>query len=74
MYFNKRNYDTVHCHEHNDSKRCQNGAQNAPIIFLSYYYLAIVSKGLLQAHNGKFYSLAKLLCVCFCYFILLNHG
>ena len=29
-------YVTVHSHEHNDSKRCQNGAKNAATMFLRY--------------------------------------
>ena len=61
------------CHEHNDSKRCQNGAQNAATIFLSYYYLALDGKRLLQALNDKCCSLVKLLCIYFCYFIEFNH-
>ena len=64
----------AHCHEQSDSKSCQNDAQNAAIMFLSYCYLALVGKGLLQAHNGKSCGLVKLLCIYFCYFILLNHG
>ena len=45
-----------------------NGAKmakkNATIMFLSYYYyLALVRKGLLQAHNDKWCSLLKLLCI-----------
>ena len=62
------------CHEHNDSKRCQNGKQNVTITFLSYHYLALDGKGLLQAHNDKCCSLVKLLCIYIFYFILLNHG
>ena len=34
---------------------------------LSYYYLALVRKKLLQAHHGRCCSLVKLLCVYFCY-------
>ena len=60
------------CHEHHDSKQCQNGAKIAAILFLSYYYL--VAKELLQAHNEKCCSLVKLLCIYFCYCIVLNHG
>ena len=74
MCFNELDYAMVHCHEHNDSKRCQNDAQNAAIMFLSCYYLTLVGEGLLKAHNDKCSSLVRLLCICFCYFILLNHG
>ena len=61
-------------HEHSDIRRCQNGRKNAAMLFLSYYYLALVGKELLQAHNDKCCSLLKLLCIYFCYFILLYHG
>ena len=72
MSFNEADYVTVHCHEHNDSKRCQNGAQNASTMFLSHHYLAVVGKGLLQARSDKRYSLVKLLCICLCYFFYLT--
>ena len=62
------------CHEYNDSKRFQNGAQISAIMFLSCYYLAVVRKGLLQARNDKCCSLVKLLCIYFYYFFLLNDG
>ena len=74
MCFNEFDYAMLQCHEHNDSKRCQNDAQNAAIMFLSYCYLTLVGEGLLQAHNDKGCSLVRLLCIYFCYFILLNHG
>ena len=32
-------------------------------MFLSYYYLALVQKGLLQAQNDKYCNLVKLLCI-----------
>ena len=32
-------------------------------MFLSYYYLAVVQKGLLQAQNDKYWNLVKLLCI-----------
>ena len=51
-----------------------NRAKMAHKMFLSYYYLAFVRNGLLQAHNDKCCSLVKLLWIYFCYFILLNHG
>ena len=50
-----------------------NGAQNVAIMFVSYYYLTLVGKGLLQAHSDKRCSLVKLLYIYICYFILLNH-
>ena len=74
MCFNEPDDVTVYCHEHNANKRCQNGAKNATIKFLSYYCQALVRKGLLQAHHDKYCSLVKLLCIYFCYFIRLNHG
>ena len=74
MCFNEPDSVTVQSHEHNDSKRWENGAKNATIMFLSYYYLALVRKGLLQAHNDKCCSLVKWLCIYFCGFLLLNHG
>ena len=43
-------------------------------MFLSYYYLALVRKELLQEHSDKCCSLVKLLCIYFCYFILRDHG
>ena len=61
--FNEPDYVMGHCHQHSDSKWCQNGAQNAGIMFLSYYYLAPVGKVLLQAQNGKCCSLVKLVCI-----------
>ena len=41
-------------------------------MFLSYYYLALVRKGLLQAQNDKHCSLVKLLCTYFCYLLYLT--
>ena len=61
-------------HEHNDNRWCQKGEQNAAIMFLSYFYLSFVERGLLQGHNDKCCSLVRLLCTHFCYFILLKHG
>ena len=61
------------CHEHNDSKRCQSGAQNAATMFLSCYYLALEGKRLLQALNDNYCSLVTLLCIYFCYFMVFNH-
>ena len=54
-----------------------NGAKMAQLsaaMFLGCYCLPLVGKGLLQAHNDKCCSLVKLLCIYFCYIILLNHG
>ena len=39
--------------QHNDGKQCQNSTQNATIIFLSCFFLTLVRKRLLQAHNDK---------------------
>ena len=39
--------------ENNNRKRCQNDVQNAAIMVLSYYNLAPVRKGLLQAHRDR---------------------
>ena len=58
------------CHKHNDSRRYQNDPQNAAIM-LKYYYLELVGKGFLKAHNDNCRSLIKLLCRYFSYFI---HG
>ena len=60
-------------YEH-DGKWHQNDTLNAAIMALSYYYLASVRKGLLQAHHDKCCSLVKLLCTYFCYLNLLNHS
>ena len=61
-------------HENNNRKRCQNDVQNAAIMVLSYYNLAPVRKGLLQAHRDRCWSLVKLLCIYFCCLNLLNRG
>ena len=50
-------------HEHSDIRRCQNGGGNAAMLFLSYYYLALVGKELLEPHNDECCSLVKLLCI-----------
>ena len=66
MCFNETDYVTVHSVinvANNDSKRCQTDAKNATIMFLKYSYLALVGKGLLQAHNDKCCSLVKSLCI-----------
>ena len=52
----------------------KNGAKYVTIMVLSYYYLVPVRKGLLQAHHDGRCSLVKLLCICFYYLSLLNHG
>ena len=39
-------------------------------MFLSRYYLPLVGKRLLQAHNDKSWSLVKLLCI---YFAILSY-
>ena len=74
MWFNEPDYVTVHSVI---NIMATNGAKmtrkNATLIFLSYYYLTLVGKELLQAHNDKYCSLVKLLCISLCYFILLNH-
>ena len=49
--FNESDYVTLHSVINIMKKRCQNGAYNAAIMVLSYYYLAPVRKGLLQAHH-----------------------
>ena len=75
MWFNEPDYVTVHSVM---NIMTTNGAKmtrkNATLMFLSYYYLALVGKELLQAHNDKYCSLVKLLCISLCYFILLKHG
>ena len=68
MCFNEFGYITVH------SVINIMTAKTGTIIFLSYYYLPLVLKALLEVHNDKFCSLVKLLWIYFCYFILLNHG
>ena len=65
--FNEPDYVTVHSVM---NTMTANGAKmadkNDAIMFLTYYYLLLVGKGLLQAHNDKCYSLVELLCICFC--------
>ena len=57
-------------HQHNGSKRRQKGSKNSTIIFLSYCYLALVGKGLLQGHSGKCCSLLS----CYAYiFTILSY-
>ena len=75
MCFNEPDYVKVHSLI---NIMTGNGAKiakkNATIIILSYYYVALVRKGLLQAHNDTYCSLVKLLCIYLCYFLVLNHG
>ena len=75
MCFNEPDYVTVHSVMNimttNGAKMAQ---KNATLLFLSYYCLPLIGKGLLQAQNEKCCKLVKLLCKYFCYFILLNHG
>ena len=74
MCFNEPDYVTVHSVINimtaNGAKMVQ---KNATIMFLSCYNQVLVEKKLLQAHTDKCCSLVKLLCIHFCYFILLNH-
>ena len=55
MCFNEFGYITVH------SVINIMTAKTGTIIFLSYYYLPLVLKALLEVHNDKFCSLVKLL-------------
>ena len=72
--FNESDYVTLHSVINIMKKRCQNGAYNAAIMVLRYYYLAPVRKGLLQAHHDRCCSAVKLLRMYLCYFSLLNYG
>ena len=75
MCFNELDYVTVHFVMNiMTSNSVKNGIKTTTIMFSSYYYLALVEKGLLQAHSGKCCSLDRLWCICFCCFILPNHG
>ena len=74
MSFNESDYVMKHPAMNIMTANSAKTAQKNATIFLSYYYLVLVGKGLLQAHNDKCCSLVKLLCIDFCYFILLNHS
>ena len=75
MCFNELDYVTVHFVMNiMTSNSVKNDIKTTTIMFSSYYYLALVEKGLLQAHSGKCCSLDRLWCICFCCFILPNHG
>ena len=74
MCFNECDYVTVHSVMNIMKANRVKMAHKMPQLFLSYHYLALFGKGLLQAHNDKCCSLGKLLCIYFCYFMLLNHG
>ena len=44
MHVNEPDYVTVHCHDQNDSKRCQDGEKKCCNNVLSHYYLALVRR------------------------------
>ena len=50
IFFNDGN--PALCHEQHDKKRHQNDGETSTLLVLSYYYLAPVTKVLLQAHHG----------------------
>ena len=61
MCFNELDYVTVHFVMNiMTSNSVKNGIKTTTIMFSSYYYLALVEKGLLQAHSGKCCSLDRL--------------